>query len=140
MKREWSTSWVSSTQPRKQRKYRANAPNHKRRNMMSAHLSRVLRKEFGRRAVKIRKGDEVKVVRGEKKGSQGKIIRVDFSRMKIYVENVKGKKVSGQEVEIAIDPSNVVITRLDMDDKARAKSIKKSKKPVQTAEKIKKNE
>ena len=93
--------------------------------MLSAHLSSVLKKEYGRRSIAVRKNDEVKIVRGSKKGSQGKITRTDLKMMKIFVEDVKTKRVSGQEVEIPIDPSNVIVTKLFTDDKARVKKLKR---------------
>ncbi|MBI2583670.1 MAG: 50S ribosomal protein L24 [Candidatus Aenigmarchaeota archaeon] len=131
MKKEWSADWVGSRQPRKQRKYRANAPLHRRRKMLSSHLSVVLRKELGRRSVAVRKDDEVKIVRGSKKGSAGKITRVDMKKMKIYVEGVKRKKVSGQEMDFPIDPSNVIVTKIFSDDKARIKYIRRAKTGTQ---------
>ena len=75
----------------------------------------------------VRKGDEVKIIRGGKKGSVGKITRVDTGSLKIFVEDVKKKKVSGQEVEIPIDPSNVIITKLFAEDKTRMKIVRRGK-------------
>ena len=46
MKTEWSPGWKSSVQPRKQRKYRMNAPLHVKRKFMSAKLDKTLRERF----------------------------------------------------------------------------------------------
>ena len=73
MKKEFSTSWIGSKQPRKQRKYRHNAPLHIKSKMMGSHLSKELRKKYGTRSVRIRKGDEVKIMIGKFKGKTGKI-------------------------------------------------------------------
>lgn len=124
----YSPKWLSSIQPRKQRKYRYNAPLHRRQKMMSAHLDKALRRTYATRAVPLRKGDEVRVMRGEHRGRSGKISAVDLKHLKIYVENIKVKKPSGQEVEVALDPSNVMITKLELEDKKRMRSLSRKKK------------
>ena len=62
-----------SKQPRKQRKALYTAPLHKRHNLMSAHLSEQLKEEFNRRSFPVRKGDEVLIVRGDFKGTEGTV-------------------------------------------------------------------
>src|SRR3989338_824610 len=128
MKKEFSIKWISSRQPRKQRKYRYNAPMHVRQRLVSAHLEKTLRKEYNKRTLTVRKGDEVKIMRGQFRGTRGKISKVDMKRLKVYVENAKMKKVSGQEVEAPIDPSNVMITKLNFDDKKRRKFLARKPK------------
>ena len=127
MKKQFSPAWVSSTQPRKQRKYRYNAPLHLKHRMLSAHLSKELRKDYGKRSLPVRKEDEVVIIRGSHKGAKGKVTKVSLDKSKIYIENIKRKKVSGQEVEIAFDPSNVVITKLALDDGKRKHVLEKSR-------------
>ncbi|MCD6591133.1 MAG: 50S ribosomal protein L24 [Candidatus Aenigmarchaeota archaeon] len=127
MRKAWSPAWVSSKQPRKQRKYRYNAPLHIKHKFVSVHLSEVLRKRFGRRSLPVRKGDEVKVTRGESKGFKGKVERVDLQKSKIYIEGLTVKKVDGSEVLKPVDPSNLMITEAKMDDKRRQMIIERSK-------------
>src|SRR4030043_157199 len=119
MKKSWSSKWVSSSQPRKQRKYRYNAPLHARRKFLSAHLSKELRKGLGVRSMVIRKGDEVLVMRGEFRGIKGTIERVDIRKSKVYMDAVKAKKVDGSEVQKALQPSILMITKLPLEDKKR---------------------
>lgn len=119
MKRMWSPRWLSSIQPRKQRKYRYNAPLHVRQRFVSANLSPELRKRFSVRSMHLRKGDEVRVMRGGLKGKNGTVDRVDLSGGKIYTEEIKTKKVDGSEVPMGIQPSNLMITKLKLDDKRR---------------------
>jgi large subunit ribosomal protein L24 len=144
MKKSWSSEWVSSKQPRKQRKYRYNAPLHVRRRFVSAHLSEVLRERFGKRSLPLRKGDEIKVMRGSDRGFKGKVERVDLKRGKLFIEGLNVKKVDGSEVLKAIEPSNMLITEPKMDDKRRqsvierAREIKKSKPAKAKEEKGKK--
>ncbi len=123
--KEFSIKWVASKKPRKQRKYRANAPTHARRKMIAAHLDKALRAQLKKRSLQVRKDDEVTVKRGQFSGKSGKVTRVSLKKLKIYVENLKIKKVSGQEVEVPIDPSNVVITKLGADDVRRRKFTKR---------------
>ncbi|MEM7819838.1 MAG: 50S ribosomal protein L24 [Candidatus Aenigmatarchaeota archaeon] len=130
MKKKFSRYWKSSKQPRKQRKYRYNAPLHIRQKMVSAHLDKELRKEYKKRSIPIRKGDEILIMRGEFKGRKGIVTKVDLNKMKIYVDNVKRKKVSGQETEIPLDPSNVKIIKLNLDDKKRLKFLKRKNKVI----------
>ncbi len=119
MKREWSSRWLSSVQPRKQRKYRHNAPLHIRQKFVSSNLSPELRKRFAKRSMQLRKGDEVRVMRGGFRGKTGTVERVDLSRCRIYMEELKVKKVDGSEVPRALQPSNLMITKLKLDDKKR---------------------
>ena len=121
----WSPKWKSSTQPRKQRKYRAKAPLHAKQKMIKSHLNKNLRKEYGKRSMGIRKGDEVIIMRGRHKKIAGKVTDVDMKNLKVYVDNVKTKKVSGQEIQVGIDPSNIMITKIYLDDKKRIKALKR---------------
>lgn len=134
MKKIFSPKWISSIQPRKQRKYRYNAPLHVRQKFVSAHLSKELRKEYSKRSIGVRKDDEVAVLVGEHKGKKGKVTRVDLNKGKIYIENLKVRKVSGREVQAPVDPSNVVITKLALDDKERKKILEKTKSKTESKE------
>ncbi len=119
MRKGWSSSWKASTQPRKQRKYRANAPLHVRRKFLSAHVSPELRKSHGKRSIVVRKGDEVRIMRGGSSGSSGVVEKVSAARSVVYVEGVKITKVDGSAKPKPIHASNVMITKLNLDDKMR---------------------
>jgi len=130
MKQEWSKRWNSSVQPRKQRKYRYNAPLHVRQGFVSASLSKSLRERFGKRSMPLRKGDEIEVMRGGFKGKRGVVDRINLSKTKIYVDEVKVKKSDGSEVMRALQPSNLKIVKLNLDDKKRQMIIDRaSQKP-----------
>lgn len=129
MKKEFSTSWVSSKQPRKQRKFRVNAPLHRKHGFLAVHLSEDLKRETGRRSIPVRKGDDVRILRGSFKGSSGVVDHVNSSKSKVYVESAKIKKVDGSEALRPIDPSNLVITKLSLDDKKR-KNVIERKRPA----------
>jgi len=134
MKQEWSPKWNSSVQPRKQRKYRYNAPLHVRHRFISANISPFLRKEMKRRSLPLRTGDEVEVMRGSMKGFKGIVERVDLKNLKIYIENVNIKKVDGTEVARSIDPSNIRIIKPNMDDKMRLRAVERKSKEVKQKE------
>ena len=119
MKKEWSSNWLSSVQPRKQRKYRHNAPLHTRQSFVRSNLSPDLRKRYSKRSMQLRKGDEVRVMRGSFKGKLGTVERVDLRKSRIYVDEFKIKKVDGSEVLSGLEPSNLMITKLKLDDKKR---------------------
>ena len=125
MKKEWSPKWTGSTQARKQRKYRANAPLHVKRKFLSASLAKELRTRYGRRSLSVRKGDEVVVISGKAKKTRGIVERVDLRKSKVYVDSVKAKKVDGTEVMRALEPSNLRITKINLDDKMRKKGLQR---------------
>jgi len=119
MKKKWSPEWKSSKQPRKQRKYRHNAPMHVKHKFVSVNLSPILRKRYEKRSMPVRKGDEIKVMRGSFKGKKGKIDRISLKKCKVYIEDIKMKKVDGSEILRPFQPSNLMITALNIDDKKR---------------------
>jgi large subunit ribosomal protein L24 len=122
MKQEFSTSWLSSSQPRKQRKYTFNAPLHIRHKFLSSHLSKDLRKKYGKRALPLRKGDEVLVMRGSFYKSKGKISQVDLKDSKVAIEGIQRTKKDGSKVNLYFYPSNLSIISLNLDDKRRLPS------------------
>lgn len=128
MKKKWSSQWKSSRQKRKQRKYRHNAPKHVRHKFLSAHLSPDLRRQFERRSLPVRKGDEIEVKHGSLKGLRGVVERINMKKCKVYVENIKVKKVDGSEVMRALEPSNLMLLRLNLDDKKRRMALERSEK------------
>ncbi len=111
----------SSTQPRKQRKARYQAPLHLRTKLLGAPLSPQLReKHNGRRTVRVVTGDTVKVMRGDFAGDEGVVDMVDVKNAKIIVHGVAITKADGTEKPRKVDPSNVMVTKLNLKDPKRA--------------------
>jgi large subunit ribosomal protein L24 len=133
MKRKFSTHWNSSTQPRKQRKYAANAPLHLKKKLLTANLSKELRKKHNRRNIVAKKGDTVKIMKGKFKNKHGKIISIDVKTSKIKIEGIMVKKQDGSKVGVKIHPSNLQIIELNLEDKRRIKTMNKDK--IEKAEK-----
>ena len=121
MKTKFSSSWTKSKQSRKQRKYRHNAPLHIKQKFVSAHLSKDLRKKYNKRSTNLRKGDSVKVVRGQFKNKTGKIEEISLKKTLAYVSGIEIVKRDGTKARYPIHPSNLMITELNRDDKMRNK-------------------
>jgi len=121
MKSAFSTAWKSSTQTRKQRKYRYNAPLHTQGQLMGSHLSKELRKKQGTRSIRIRKGDEVKVMVGNFKGKTGKVGIVDIKKQRVTIDGMQNKKKDGTKINAFFNASNLMIITLNIDDKMRFK-------------------
>ncbi len=123
MKSEFNKSWNSSVQPRKQRKFRANAPNHIKRKFMGSTLDKELRKKYGRRSIQVRKGDTVKIMRGQFKGKQGKVGIVDIKNCRLQVEGVqRAGKAGGEKLVTWFHPSKIKIIVLNVEDNRRLKA------------------
>lgn len=95
--------------------------------MISSSFSKELRKKYKRRNFPVRKGDTVLIVKGEFKKKKGKIARVDTHNLKIYIEGIQQSRKDGTKVDIPIQPANVRIVELDLNDKIRAKIIGEKK-------------
>jgi large subunit ribosomal protein L24 len=130
MKQKFSTAWKASSQPRKQRKYLANAPLHLKRKFLSVNLAKELREKHNRRNIEVRKGDKVKIMRGANRGKSGKVTDVKTKMLKIYIEGMQKKKTDGSKVSIPFRASNLQIIELNLDDKKRIKSVEEGKKEV----------
>lgn len=128
MKQLFSVAWKGSTQPRKQHKYRHEAPWHIKRKMLSVNLTKDLRKKYGKRNISIRKGDTVKIMTGEFKGKSGKINDVDYTNLHVNIEGIYRSKKDGTKVSVKIDPSNLQLIELDLTDDKRKKAIERSGK------------
>ncbi len=103
--------------------YQASAnERHKR---FSAHLSPNLKESHNAKSVPVRTGDTVKIMRGDRKGFEGKVNRVDRKKYRIFIEGVTREKVDGTTTLIPIHPSKVMITRLNLDDKWRRKMLER---------------
>lgn len=124
-----------SKKPSKQRERLFQAPYHRRGNILSAHLSSELKSSYNTRALPLRKGDTVKVLRGDHRGFEGKIAKVDRKKYRIFIEGINREKSDGTTIPVPIHPSKVEIVRLNLDDKWR-KEILERKGAVEKPEKL----
>jgi len=100
-------------------------PLHLRHKLLTAPLSPELRKELGIRNLPVKKGDVVRIMRGDWKGHEGKIVEVDLRRVRIHIEGVTIKRADGTPVYYPIHPSKVMIIKLGEVDKVRKKIIER---------------
>lgn len=128
MKSVFSLSWIKSKQPRKQKKFRANAPSHIRRKFMGSNLSKDLRSKHNLKTVPVVKGDKVKIVVGQFKGQEGIVDRVDALRTKVYISCAQVTKKDGSKTYYPLNPSNLMIVELNLKDSKRIKQDTKVKK------------
>jgi len=117
------------TKPRTQRRRMYQAPAHIRHRFFSAPLSPDLKKKHYTNAIPVKTGDTIRVMRGDRKGFEGKIIRVSRKKHRIYVEGVTREKVDGTSIPIPLHPSKVMVVTLNLDDKWRRESLKRKTPP-----------
>ena len=122
--------------PGKQRKSLYNAPAHLRHKFMAVPLSPELISSKGTKALPVRKGDTVRVMRGDHKGFEGKVSRIDLKRYRIFIEGLTREKVDGTNIFVSVHPSKVMIKNLKLDDKWR-KGIVERKKELELPKKEK---
>jgi len=126
--------------PGKQRKMLFNAPAHIRHKLMSAPLSRELSASKGAKTLPVRRGDTILIKRGDNKGFEGKVSRVDLKAYRIYVEGLTREKVDGTNIFLPVHPSKVEIRNLNLDDKWRKNILERKQaveKPTKKVEKPK---
>jgi len=137
MKKKFSTSWKASSQPRKQRKYKANAPLHLKKKLVSVNLSKPLRKEQGKRNIQIKKGDKVKIMRGKYKGKTGKIMEVNLKYSKVYIENIQVTKMDNSKANVPLRSSNLQIIKENKNKEVKKETPKKGDSKPKSEEKKK---
>ncbi len=88
---------------------------HKRKNRLHVHLSKDLRGKLKvkKRAILVRQGDTVRVMRGPGKGKEAKVGNVNVIKRKVQVEGVVVKNLRGKEVPVSLEPSNLLLIALE---------------------------
>ena len=104
-----------------------NAPAHIRHKFMSAPLSRELTASRGAKTLPVRRGDTILIKRGDNKGFEGKVSRVDLKAFRIYIEGLTREKVDGTNIFLPVHPSKVEIRNLNLDDKWRKNILERKK-------------
>ena len=125
---------MNTHNPSKQRLVWYEADQRTRRTMMGAHLSKELRTKHATRALPLRVGDSVKIVRGDYKGKSGQITQVDPKRNKVFLQGFTHKKNDGKEAYVGFRPSNLELTTLEGKDKRRTSAKTPKAKGKETKE------
>jgi large subunit ribosomal protein L24 len=118
---------MTSTQPRKQRLALYSASIHTRHKFMSTRLSPDLKKKYGARSIPVRKGDHVRILKGDFRKMEGDVAKVNTKRRMIYVSGVTMSKADGTQVQRPIRPYNVMLLTL-AEDKERTKILERRSK------------
>jgi len=110
-----------SSKARIQRKTSANAPVHVKRKMLSAHLSKDLSKQYGKRSARVCVGDTVVIERGAEgiRGVEGKVLSVDTKTGQVTIEGITINQADGTAVARPVHASNLTIVKLNLDDAKR---------------------
>ena len=114
-----------SMSPRKQRKELFNAPIHKKRKWLSAHLEENLLLKYYKIAITVIKGDTVRVMRGSFRGHEDKVAHINVSKRSVEIEGITMSKADGNKIAKPLHPSNLMITKLNITDKWRRKKLER---------------
>lgn len=92
-------------------------------NSVSSNLSHDLKNQYHTRSSSVIKGDTVKIIRGEYKGVEGKVEKINTEKGRLSIEGVQREKIKGGQVKVQIHASNVQITSLKLDDDFRKNNL-----------------
>ena len=115
-------------------------PKHQRDKMVGAVLEDSLRKQYGRKNIRVVKGDSVRVMRGEYKGVEGKVEKVNTENATFHIEGVQREKIRGGQVKVPIHSSNVMVISLNLDDSYRSSKLQGATKAESAASSEKREE
>ena len=121
-----------ASKPSTVRKRQFSAPAHERRKFLSAPLSPNLKSQYGTRTLPLIEEDTVSITKGDRKLTEGKVLRVNTKEGKLYVEGVTRTRLDGSTVQIPVRAENVMITKLKLDDDWRKRVLER--KGFQTKE------
>ena len=100
-----------------------NAPLHKKRKWISSHLAENLLLKYDRRSLPVVKGDTVKVMRGNYRGHEDKISKVNVRDQTVEIEGVTITTAKGTKIAKPIHASTLLITKLNITDKWRRRKL-----------------
>ena len=97
-----------------ERKRYFSAKMHQKKKNMDVHLSKELRGRMKRkkRAIGVRKGDKVKIMRGQHSGKEAKVVKVSVADRLVFLEGFTRKTARGKELSIPFQPSNLMLISL----------------------------
>jgi large subunit ribosomal protein L24 len=114
-----------SSQPRKIRARVRFGSIKVRKKSLSSTVSKDLKEKYSLDHVALRKGDTVKIMRGDFKGVEGKVAKTFARTGQINIEGVTREKLKGGTVQVKINASKVIVTSLNLDDKVRRNALEK---------------
>jgi large subunit ribosomal protein L24 len=102
-----------------------NAPLHKKRKWIAAHLAENLLLKYDRRSLPVVKGDTVKVMRGNFRGHEDKISKVNVRDQTVEIEGVVITTAKGTKIAKPMHANTLLITKLNVTDKWRRRKLEK---------------
>ena len=69
--------------------------------------------------------DTVQIIKGDRKMTEGKVLRVDTQEGKLFIEGVNRTRLDGTTIQIPIRSANVMITKLELKDDWRKKILER---------------
>jgi ribosomal protein uL24 len=126
---------MSPHSPRRQRKALYTADSFERRRRMTVPLSRDLRGRFRARSLPVRKGDTVRVLSGSFVGREERVASVQRRTYSVILDNVTLKTGEDKLKPLPIRTSHLVITRLNLSDPWRRRTLRVSDEDVTPEEK-----
>jgi large subunit ribosomal protein L24 len=118
----------------------AESKNHRMKKNICVHVAKETRKTLKLpRSVVIRKGDSIKVLRGDHKGKSGSVLEVDKKNGVVFIEGItRTNSRTKKEVPIAIQPSNIIlVSRGDiktLSKKSKEKKVEEKKEETKKKE------
>jgi large subunit ribosomal protein L24 len=116
---------TTSKKPRKQRNWLRDMPLHKRGSQFNAKLEKAVAEQMDVKRMPLRVNDHVRVISGQFKDLEGKVLEVRRDDYKITVEEITKEKADGSLHYYPIHPSKVIITKLVDVDKRRQEMIER---------------
>ncbi|MGA7923002.1 MAG: 50S ribosomal protein L24 [Thermoplasmata archaeon] len=125
---------IRSTQARRQRRAVFSAHSFVRRRRMTVPLSRELRARYHRRSLPLRKGDTVRIIGGSYVGREERVAKVTTRNYAVTLDNVTGKTADAKLKPLAVRPSQLVLTKLNLADPWRRRILKETEPEPDTAD------
>ena len=85
----------------------------------SSMLSKELSEKYKTRSMGVISGDSVIIMRGNFRGVEGKVTKVNYKKNFINIDGVTMEKANGDTIFVPIPPSKVMITKFNLEDKRR---------------------
>jgi large subunit ribosomal protein L24 len=104
-----------------------------------SNLSNDLKKQYNKRSATVIKGDTVRILRGEYKGVEGKVEKINTGKGKLSIEGVQREKIKGGQVKVQIHASNVILSSLKLDDNYRKNKMENKEQINKSKNKSKQN-
>ncbi len=120
---------TSSSKPGKMRKRQMACSKHLKARLLGARLSGQLSTQYGTRSLHVRKGDRVRVMRGDYAGHEDDVTEVDPQRGFVYIKDVTQEKADGTKSFVPVRASNLQIIKLALDDEKRQKILQRRGMP-----------